>query len=95
MNAPAQLQIISEETLIAGMLNNDQGCFSEIYNAYAARLYGLIIKWVKEKEKAAMLLHGAFVKAWQNRNLFDAKTEQLFCWLCRLARICYNENRAT
>lgn len=82
----------TENELIAGMLNNDKKCFSEIYDKYAAKLFGLILRWVKEKNKAEILLCHAFTKAWHNRKLFDIKTEGLFCWLCRLARICYNEN---
>lgn len=70
---------------------NDQEYFSNIYDRYAASLYGLILKWIKEKETAEILLHDTFEKAWHNRNLFNAETEGLFCWLCRMARICYNE----
>jgi RNA polymerase sigma-70 factor, ECF subfamily len=82
---------ITEAEMLAGMLSGDQDCFSVIYDTYAARLFGLILKWAKEREKAEILLHDAFTKAWLNRKLFDAETEDFFCWLCSLARICYNE----
>ena len=84
---------ISEAGLIYGMLKNDQDCFADIYDRYAAMLFGMIMKWVKDEEKAEIILHDTFVKAWNSKKLFDAETENFYCWLCRLARICYNENR--
>lgn len=77
--------------IISGMLNNDQHCFSKIYDEYAASLFGLLIKWIMEKEKAEILLHQTFIKAWHNRKLFEAENEDFFYWLCKLARNCYND----
>lgn len=88
MNAKSTINI-SETDLIAGMLNNDQHCFSDIYDIYAAKLFGMIMKWSKEEQKAEILLQDAFVKAWHSRKLFDAENENLFYWLCRMARSCY------
>ena len=48
---------ISDTLLIAGLVKDDQHCFSEIYDVYAASIYGLILKWVKEKKIAEILLH--------------------------------------
>jgi RNA polymerase sigma-70 factor (ECF subfamily) len=90
MNATSTINI-SEAYLVSGLLNNDQDYFSDIYDRYAAMIFGVILKWVKEEEKAEILLHNTFVKAWHSKNLFDAETENIYCWLCRLARICYNE----
>lgn len=93
MKVPAYIPIhISEEALISGIFNNDQDCFSSIYDMYAARLFGLILKWVKEKEEAEVLLFQTFIKAWNSRSSFNTKTDHFFHWLCSLARICYNEN---
>jgi RNA polymerase sigma-70 factor (ECF subfamily) len=85
---------ISEEELVTGLLNNDQVCFSKIYELYSGRLFGLIIKWVKEQSAAELILCSAFIKAWQDRNLFNAETERFYWWLCRMARICYHEHAA-
>ena len=75
------------------MLRNDRHSFSSLYDVYyAASLSGLLMKWVKEKEKAEMLLHQTFIKVWLNRNLFKAENEDFFYWLCKLARNCYNES---
>jgi RNA polymerase sigma-70 factor (ECF subfamily) len=81
--------------LISGMLRNDQHSFSCLYDVYAASLLGLLMKWAKEKEKAEMLLHQTFIKAWHNRKLFEAEKEDFFNWLCKLARNCYNEYSVT
>jgi DNA-directed RNA polymerase specialized sigma24 family protein len=95
MNAvTSSVKYISEEKLVAGLLNNDQACFSEIYELYSGRLFGLILKWVKEHKTAEILLCHSFIKAWQQRCLFNAVTESYYCWLCRQARICYHEYAA-
>ena len=83
---------ITEEAITAGLQYDNQNLFSEIYDRYAPPLYGLILKWVKEIKTAGLLLHHAFVKAWHSRKLLDTKTEKLYIWLCRLARICYTEH---
>ena len=80
-----------EQGQVNYLAGNDQDYFSSMYDIYAASLYGLILKWIKEKEIAEILLHDTFEKAWHNRKLFTAETESLYCWLCRMARICYHE----
>jgi DNA-directed RNA polymerase specialized sigma24 family protein len=82
---------ISEEELITGLLNNDQACFSQIYELYSGRLFGLILKWVKEYKIAEMLLCNCFIKAWQERLLYDPQVEEFYWWLCKQARTCYQE----
>ena len=91
MNATSVIDI-SEAEMVSGLLNNDQECFSGIYDLHAAKLLGMIMKWVKEDTKAEMLLHNAFVKAWGDRKLFDPANGSIYYWLCRYARICYNED---
>jgi DNA-directed RNA polymerase specialized sigma24 family protein len=82
---------ISEHEIANALWNNDEEFFSLIYDNYASSLLGMILKWVKQKEMAEILLCKAFVKAWQSRKLFDAENEIFYCWLCRHARICYTE----
>lgn len=91
---PCTGKYIFEEELVSGLLNNDQACFSQIYELYSGRLFGLIIKWVKEYKIAEVLLCKAFINAWQQRSLFDPQTEKFYCWLCRQARLCYTEYAA-
>ncbi len=76
------------------MLNNDKDCFSGIYDMYAARLLGMIMKWVKEDKKAEILLHNAFVKAWHDRRLFEPSSGAFYNWLCSHARFCFHEDVA-
>lgn len=91
MKAVKSIPNVTEEELIAGILNNDQQSFSEMYELYSGRLFGLIIKWVKEQKTAEILLCKSFIKAWQERLLFDPEAEAFYWWLCKQARICYHE----
>ena len=91
MNAPANTTLNKTDAKMrAGLHSNDQAVYLKIYDNYAASLLGMIMKWMKDKEKAEILLCRAFTGAWDNRNLFDAETDTVYCWLCRHARNCYN-----
>ena len=83
---------VNEEEMFSCLQHDDQHVFAKIYDRYSPALHGLILKWVKDIKTAELLLCNAFVKAWQNRKLFNAEIERLFVWLCRLARICYAEH---
>jgi DNA-directed RNA polymerase specialized sigma24 family protein len=92
MNVPANSYLnTADAAMIASLQSNDQELFFKIYDHYAAPLLGMIMKWVKEKETAEMLLCQAFTKAWHSRKFFDAESENVFCWLCRIARNSYTE----
>jgi DNA-directed RNA polymerase specialized sigma24 family protein len=82
----------AEKAMISVIYQTDNELFSKIYDDYSPLLFGLLMKWVKEKEIAETLLCQAFTKAWHSRKLFNAENESFYCWLCRLAWICYNEN---
>lgn len=74
------------------LIRDDQEFFSAIYDNYSPFLLGMIMKWVKEKETAELMLYHAFIKAWHCRKMFDSKNEIFYYWLCRQARICYTES---
>jgi DNA-directed RNA polymerase specialized sigma24 family protein len=96
MNVPANAyRNITEAEITSAFNTNDQELFFKIYDTYSPRLLGMIQKWVKEKETAEMLLCQAFTKAWRSRKFFNAERENVYYWLCRLARNCYTEYMVT
>ena len=57
--------------LILRLKNGDMGAFDTIYNKYCKRLYGFVIRYVKQDEDAEEIVQEVFVKIWENRNKID------------------------
>lgn len=45
--------------------------FDEIYKEYCQRLYGFVIKFVKQKEDAEEIVQEVFLKIWESREKLD------------------------
>jgi RNA polymerase sigma-70 factor (ECF subfamily) len=46
--------------------------FYNIYERYSKRLYGFILRYIKQNEDAEELVQEVFVKIWESRNKIDA-----------------------
>lgn len=64
---------------------SDEEIFSKLYDEFSPALYGLIIKWVTDKELAETILENAFINAWKSRKTYDSKRERIFTWLYRIS----------
>lgn len=76
----------AENEMLFCLQSDDQRHFSKLYNRFSPALFGLIHTWIKDKEMAENLLQDVFIKAWRNRELYDAAKGRLFTWLFRIAR---------
>lgn len=77
------------------LADDDQRGFSMLYDRYSGAMYGMIIKWIKDGGTAENLLQDVFVKAWRNRQQYDAAKGSLFTWLYNIARnICIDHLRS-
>jgi DNA-directed RNA polymerase specialized sigma24 family protein len=63
---------------------DDEKLFSQLYDQFSPALYGLIVKWVKERSLAETILENAFVNAWHSRKFYDIEKERIFTWLYRI-----------
>lgn len=66
-------------------LQNDDA-FSDLYNNYAAALFGICLKLVRCKATAEDLLQDVFVKIWKHINTYDALKGTLFTWMLNITR---------
>lgn len=74
----------SEADLVAGLKNREQGAFSCFYDAYKAKLYGVLLRIVRDEEAAQDLLQDSFIKAWKGIDRYDPARCILFTWLWRI-----------
>jgi RNA polymerase sigma-70 factor (ECF subfamily) len=85
----------AEDDMLFCLQSDDQRHFPKLYSRFSPALFGLILKWIKDKEVAENLLQDVFIKAWRCRELYDAGKGRLFTWLFRIARnICIDHMRS-
>ncbi len=68
------LSVVSDENLLMGMKRGDGASFAELYRRYSGRIYGNILKLVKEQQAAEELLQDVFAKLWEKRESISIDT---------------------
>lgn len=76
----------SEEELVLGLQQKDQGAFSYLYDNYAAALNAVIFRLVNDRTLSEDILQEAFVKIWNNFNSYDKSKGRLFTWMMNLTK---------
>jgi RNA polymerase sigma-70 factor, ECF subfamily len=64
----------SNSELILLIQKDDRVAFYHIYDRYSKRLYGFVLRYIKQKEDAEEIVQEVFVKIWESRNKIDAFT---------------------
>ncbi len=60
-----------ERELLSRLRSGDEKAFEQFYKNYGRRIFGNILKMVKDQEIAQELLQDVFVKVWENRSVID------------------------
>lgn len=76
----------SDPVLLARIAVGDRCAFAEFYDRYAARIYGLLIKLLKNSREADDVLQEAFWQVWTRATQFDARRGSPLAWLVLIAR---------
>ena len=61
----------SNKDLLILLKKGDIIAFDNIYEIYSKRLYGFVIRFVKQKEDAEGIVQEVFIKIWETRNKID------------------------
>lgn len=64
-------EIHSNAKLTKLLKKGDMVAFDLIYNQYCQRLYGFVLKFLKQKEDAEEIVQEVFVKVWESRKKID------------------------
>lgn len=75
-----------EAELVARLKSNCRSAFEYLYDHYSAALYGVILKIVKDEERAADALQESFLKIWRNIGSYSSEKGTLFTWMLNIAR---------
>lgn len=61
----------SNKDLLILLKKGDVIAFDNIYEMYSKRLYGFVLRYVKQKEDAEGIVQEVFIKIWETRNKID------------------------
>ena len=82
---------IGDEVLVARVVRSgDERALSELYDRYAAQIFGLGVRYLGDRGVAEDLVQEVFVSVWRNASGFDPARASFATWMFRIAR-----NRAT
>ncbi|MVM30324.1 sigma-70 family RNA polymerase sigma factor [Spirosoma sp. HMF4905] len=76
----------TEELLVCALQNHRSADFSLLYDSYSPALYGVLLRLVKDPDRAEDLLQDAFIKIWSNSQNYNPKQGRLFTWLLTITR---------
>ncbi|MFN0216464.1 MAG: RNA polymerase sigma factor [Saprospiraceae bacterium] len=77
---------MQDQQLINRLQAQDSTAIGELYEAYGAALFGVVLRIVQQRELAEQVLQDTFVKAWRNGASYDTSKGRLFTWLLNIAR---------
>jgi DNA-directed RNA polymerase specialized sigma24 family protein len=82
----ARTRELSDATLVEGLVYGDHKTIEEVYDRYAACLYGVILRIVRRKDIAEELLQVTFVNVLKAGALSNEVKGRLSTWLINIAR---------
>jgi RNA polymerase sigma-70 factor, ECF subfamily len=72
--------------LVIRLQTKNTAAFADLYDSFAAALYGVTYRMVRNKEIADELLQDAFVKIWLHIDTYNASKGTLFTWMLNITR---------
>ena len=75
-----------QDQLISRLQQQDRAVIGDLYDAYGAALFGVVLRIVQSRELAEQVLQDTFVKVWRNSASYDVSKGRLFTWLVNIAR---------
>jgi len=72
--------------LIAGVARQDRRAFKALYDATAPKLFGIVLRIVRDRAVAEEVLQDVFLRVWQNAATYAPEAGQPLTWLASVAR---------
>lgn len=73
-------------SLIAAVSQGDRHAFATLYTATSAKLYGIVLRIIGQRDVADDVVQDVYVLIWQRAATFDAKYGTPIAWLATIAR---------
>ncbi|BCQ29724.1 sigma-70 family RNA polymerase sigma factor (plasmid) [Caballeronia sp. NK8] len=72
--------------LLVNVANGDEKAFDELYRATSPRIFGVIVRMIRDRGEAEDILQEVFAAAWRRADTFDMTRGSAITWLITLAR---------
>jgi RNA polymerase sigma factor (sigma-70 family) len=76
----------SEAELVHLLKSKDIIGYNELYDNYAAAIFGVIVRVVQKEEVAEEILQDVFMKIWNGIEGYDTSKGRLYTWMLNIAR---------
>jgi RNA polymerase sigma-70 factor (ECF subfamily) len=73
--------MITEAALVTLMKGKSRSAFANLYDSYAAALWGLILKLTPDQGLATEILKDSFINMEEKRNEYEHSKVKLFSWM--------------
>jgi RNA polymerase sigma-70 factor (ECF subfamily) len=82
------MQLTTEQLsdLVARAGRGDRAAFARVYEATSAKLYGILLRILRQPALADDILQETYVRIWNNAASFDPKRASPITWMATIAR---------
>jgi RNA polymerase sigma-70 factor (ECF subfamily) len=77
---------LSDESLLAGLASGDPESAAAFVRRFQARVFGLALTIVGDRESAQDVAQETFIRAWRYAAAYDSRRGRVATWLLRIAR---------
>jgi RNA polymerase sigma-70 factor (ECF subfamily) len=74
------------DALLEATGRGDRAAFRALYDATAAKLFGVVLRIVRDRGVAEDILQETYLKVWQKADIFDPAAGRPITWLATIAR---------
>ncbi|MBV9820939.1 MAG: RNA polymerase subunit sigma, partial [Actinobacteria bacterium] len=73
------------EELVAASARGDEQAFAELYDQSSARVYGMVLRVVRDPAQAAEVTQDVYLEVWRQSARFDPSKSAVLPWLLMIA----------
>lgn len=76
----------SSISLVDQLKAGSKEALSDLYDAYAGMVYGVVLKMIRNEEIAQEIVQDVFLKVWKNIDTYDPAKAKISTWMINIAR---------
>ena len=80
------MQPAPDSALVERMITGDESALAAVYDRYAAMIFGMLVRVLRDRQAAEEILQDLFFELWRGASRFDASRGSLPAWLMVIAR---------
>ena len=74
------------EALIGRVARGDRAAFQALYAATSAKLFGVVLRIIRDRPVAEDVIQEAYLKIWRNAGRYEAASGRPVTWMAAIAR---------